>query len=101
MGLIETLVPLQTPLLLIAVVFGPSLLPRLLAILTRRPAKVSTPRPPFPTTLKLALALHALYHLYRLILPPYDIFVTHSLSILTPNEALRSVILRSSTSSNP
>jgi hypothetical protein len=39
------------------------------------------------------LALHTAYSIYSLLFPPYNIFTTHSLPILAPNDLLRAKVL--------
>ncbi|KAK8846703.1 hypothetical protein IAR55_005790 [Kwoniella newhampshirensis] len=97
MTLLATLYSFQTPLTLLLILFGPSLLPRLISLIARRgrpafPTR-SSPRPASPTSLRLFLAIHSLYFLSHLLRPPYDLFAINNFPILVPNNLLRSALL--------
>lgn len=91
MALFALLGSYQTPILLLASIFGPSLL----SLLTRRSrsSQAQPFRPPIPSTRKVFLFVHTAYHFLALFFPPYDIFVTHSLPVLTSITSLRSAVL--------
>jgi hypothetical protein len=96
MSLLATLQSYQAPALLLLTIFGPSLLPRLLRVIQRdhnprRPSR--PPRKPLSSTVKLILALHTAWSIYSLLFPPYNIFTTHSLPILAPNDLVRAKVL--------
>lgn len=86
----------QTPQTLVMVIFGPQILGRGVRYLSNRNRPASTTSSPHPpraslsTQLKAFLALHTLYHLLHLMIPPYDLFSTPHLPILAPNDLLRS-----------
>lgn len=66
-----------------------------------RPAlPVRQPLPPCAGAAKCLLVVSSLYHLYRLVFPPYDLFIHNNLDILAQNTLLRDALrqsLRSST----
>ncbi|KAL7423297.1 hypothetical protein Q5752_002598 [Cryptotrichosporon argae] len=99
MSVWSTVKAFQSPAVLLLVIFGPSFLPRLLAYV-RRPRVAAPPRPPLPLVLKTVFALHSLYYAYHLVVPPYDVFVTHGLPILAPVDRIRAALLRSSVSAS-
>lgn len=94
MSILSTLAAYQTPLLLLLTIFGPSLLP----FVTRRHTSSNQlppqpPRSPLPPTIKALLILHTVYHIFQLLYPPYDLFVSHSIPIITSHASLRSTVL--------
>ncbi|WWD22012.1 hypothetical protein CI109_106500 [Kwoniella shandongensis] len=97
MSLLTTLYSFQTPLTLLLILFGPSLLPRIIQWINQRGRPPTSPpsptRSPIPLSLKLFLGIHTLYLVKQLIRPPYDVFVSHNLPILVPNSILRSALL--------
>jgi hypothetical protein len=103
MTILDPIRAYSTPLTLVLVIFGPQLLNRTLAYLAQRnrPPNSSPLAHPhsvaFSRRLKVFLALHTLYHLSHLLIPPYDLFSTPHLPILAPNDLLRSRLSPSST----
>jgi hypothetical protein len=99
-ALIKSYSPFLT---LVIAIFGPSLLPRFLSLLSRKSRpRFSSPksaRAPTPIYLKALLALHSLYQIYTLLSPPYDLFTSNHLPILTSNEKLRLTSLRDTSTS--
>lgn len=95
MSLFAPLEAYKTPITLILVVFGPTLLNRALGLITRRsnPSTASKPRPPLTLSVKLLLSLHSVYWLSQLLYPPYDIFASNRLPITVSNSVLRRVLL--------
>jgi hypothetical protein len=95
MSLFAPLEPYKTPITLILVVFGPTLLNRALGLIARRsnPSPASKPRPPLTVSVKLLLSLHSVYWLSQLLYPPYDIFASNRLPITVSNSVLRRVLL--------
>ncbi|WRT65088.1 uncharacterized protein IL334_002030 [Kwoniella shivajii] len=90
MTILSTISSFQAPLTLLLVIFGPTLLPRLIAFIRRRPS--STPKPPrvaTPVSLKLFLAIHTLWMTKQLISPPFDLFSHQNLPISTSNSNIR------------
>ncbi|WVQ97753.1 hypothetical protein IAU59_004867 [Kwoniella sp. CBS 9459] len=103
MSLLTTLASFQTPLTILFVIFGPSLLPKAIALLRPPPQPQSqhVRSPALPparcsTTLKLLLAAHTLWLVSHLVKPPYNLFTSNQLPILTSNAQLRSALLRNS-----
>jgi hypothetical protein len=93
MSILDPIRTYSTPLTLVLVIFGPQVLSRILAYLSRRKLPSSSPAPrspPLSQRLKVFLALHTLYQLAHLLIPPYDVFSTPHLPILAPNDLLRS-----------
>jgi hypothetical protein len=86
----------QAPALLLLAVFGPSILSRTSPLLLqkRHHSKPNRPRTALSGAVKVLLALHTLYCISSLLIPPYDIFTSHSLPILAPNDLLRATVLR-------
>lgn len=74
-------------------------LPALISSSSPKPAV--PPPPPVPRTAKLLLLLSSLYHLYRLVFPPYDLFIHNNLEILAQNTLLRDALLRQPLHSPP
>lgn len=103
MFLITTLREYQSALTLIIVIFGPTLLPRILTYLSqrKRPKAPKPPRPPIPSLSKVVLAVHTTYFLSELSSPPYDVFVSHNLPILASNDTLRKSVLRTPDTLHP
>ncbi|WVR04370.1 hypothetical protein IAU60_001372 [Kwoniella sp. DSM 27419] len=95
MSLLATLSSFQTPLTVLLVISGPTLLPRLLSLVRPRPAGAPRrpARPPLSTTTKLLLGIHALWCIAQLVRPPFDLFRTSGLPILASNLQLRRAIL--------
>ena len=94
MSILSIIAAYQAPLILLLTIFGPSLLPFLTKRRTssnRLPLQAS--RPTLPTTIKALLILHTSYHIFQLLYPPYDIFITHSIPIITSPSSLRSSVL--------
>ncbi|WVQ68901.1 uncharacterized protein L199_007110 [Kwoniella botswanensis] len=95
MSILSTLGSFQAPLTLLLIIFGPSLLPRLINLFRPKPPS-STPkplRPPRTLTLKLILGIHTLWILKHLVLPPYDLFVNNNLPISISNSQIRYALL--------
>lgn len=92
MTIIDTIRPYSTPLTLVLVIFGPQLLNRSLSYISRRnnPRAPQVSTAPLSRRLKVFLALHTLYHLSHLLIPPFDLFSTPHIPILAPNDILRS-----------
>ncbi|WWC67609.1 uncharacterized protein I206_101519 [Kwoniella pini CBS 10737] len=83
MSIFTPLVAYQAPLTLLLIIFGPSLLPRLINFFRRKPPssipnKTQTPR---PLSLKLILGIHTIWMLKQLILPPFNLFSNVPISI--------------------
>lgn len=99
MMIIDTVLAYRSPLTLLLVLFGPTVLPRALNYTLRRlrgqhaHPNPSSPRPELSTPLKVFLAVHTLVFLYKLTFPPFDLFVSNRLPIFTPNAILRNVLL--------
>lgn len=72
------------------IVFGPGLLARAQRLIRNR----NQPRAPLTSAVWAILIAHALYTLWALVLPPYDVFVSHGLKIRTPSDVLRPIVLR-------
>lgn len=98
MSIVSTLQGLQTPALLLLTIFGPSLLPRAIQLVTRQrtpqPQLQRPPRAPIPLLGKLVIAAFTLWGIASLVFPPYDIFTSNNLPILVSNDALRRVATR-------
>ncbi|WVW78819.1 hypothetical protein I302_100781 [Kwoniella bestiolae CBS 10118] len=95
MSLLSIVGSFQAPLTILLVIFGPSLLPRLINLFRPKPPS-STPepvRPPRPISLKLTLGIHTLWILKQLIIPPYDLFVNNNIPISTSNAQIRYTLL--------
>ncbi|WVF70132.1 hypothetical protein IAT40_004920 [Kwoniella sp. CBS 6097] len=108
MSLLTTLASFQTPLTVLLIIFGPSFLPKAIAFFRPLPGSPQrlnqqpiSPRAQLSTTLKLLLAVHTLWLVSYLIQPPYDLFVSNSLPILTSNAQLRSALTGSISTSSP
>lgn len=59
------------------------------------PALICSPRAalrPCARAAKCLLLVCSLYHLYRLVFPPYDLFIHNNLDILAPNTLLRDAL---------
>ncbi|OCF30474.1 hypothetical protein I316_07910 [Kwoniella heveanensis BCC8398] len=105
MSLLTTLASFQTPLTILLVIFGPSLLPKVITFFRTsthpRSGHLSPhghptfPRAKLSTTLKLLLAVHTLWLISHLVRPPYDLFVGNRLPILTSNAQLRAALFKS------
>jgi hypothetical protein len=97
MTILDTIRAYSTPLTLVLVIFGPQLLNRTLAYISQRknpkPVQQIT-TPPLSRRLQIFLALHTLYHLSHLLIPPFDLFSTPHIPILAPNDLLRSRLLK-------
>ncbi|WWC59126.1 uncharacterized protein I303_101674 [Kwoniella dejecticola CBS 10117] len=96
MSILSSVTAYQGPLTLLLIIFGPSLLPRLLTFLRIRnspsPSQITkTPQTPRPLSLKLILGIHTLWVLKQLALPPYNLFASIPVSI--SNAHLRYIIL--------
>jgi hypothetical protein len=92
MIVLDTIRAYSTPLTLVLVIFGPQILNRILAYISRsnNPKVVHHSTPPLSRRLRVFLALHTLYHLSHLLIPPFDLFSTPHVPILAPNDLLRS-----------
>lgn len=63
------------------------------ALISPRPAVPAREPPrPIPRAAKCLLLVTSLYHLYRLVFPPYDLFIHNNLDILAPNTLLRDAL---------
>ena len=96
MTLFDTVRSLRTPTLLLLAIFGPRLLPTLLRLLNPRRQPIRPPKPPrrpLTNATRLLLALHSLYWIYHLLFPPYGLFTSHHLPIITPIDVLRRAAL--------
>jgi hypothetical protein len=102
MIVLDTIRAYSTPLTLVLVIFGPQLLNKSLAYLSRRnkPQSHRVRTPPLSRRLKCFLALHTLYHLSHFLIPPFDLFSTPQIPILAPNDILRSRLYQGQGSTN-
>jgi len=99
---VDTIRAYSTPLTLVLVIFGPQLLNKSLAYLSRRniPQSRQITVVPLSRRLKVFLTLHTLYHLSHLFIPPFDLFSTPHIPILAPNDVLRSRLYQGQESTN-
>lgn len=95
--MLDTIKAYKTPIGVVLTLFGPQILRKSITYYNTRnrhgPSSnpSSTPRPQaLSGRLKLFLALHTLYHLSHLLIPPFDLFSTPYLPVLAPNDILRS-----------
>lgn len=99
MSLLDALSAYKSLLTLLVVIFGPSLLPRLLVYLTQRrhrppTLQPPTPTPPLPLYAQALLTIHTVYLLLQLFHPPYDIFSNPAIPIFAPNAIVREALSR-------
>ncbi|ORY22437.1 hypothetical protein BCR39DRAFT_551588 [Naematelia encephala] len=100
MTLLTTLAAYQTPLSLILALAGPTIVPRLLSLrASTRSGIQKPPRQALTSLTKAILALHTVYLISQLVFPPYDLFTSNRLPILTPNDILRQYVSRNHLSS--
>lgn len=109
MGLFDIFGAYKSPLTLLLVLFGPSLLPRLVRFFLIKRQTLSQPptppRPPLTLPTIALLSFHTIYIVSRLFKPPYDLFTSSQTTLFGPNVALRNTLLGPSydpsTSSRP
>ena len=81
---------------LLLTVLAPSLLPRLLNVVSflLNPSKRASllSRHPLSLPEKVLVGLNTLWQLYRIFFPPFDLFITNRLSLLAPQHVLRSAL---------
>ncbi|ORX33478.1 hypothetical protein BD324DRAFT_639519 [Kockovaella imperatae] len=80
-------------LTLILAIILPRVLPRLLPFVLRRRDSPRSPSEPLSLTFKVIVGLHSLYQVYRLFLPPFDLFKAHHIPLLAPQDIVRSRLL--------
>lgn len=101
MGLLDTLAAYKSPLTLLLVLCGPSLLPRLVRLGFRlryqynhpQPSRARPSRDPFTLPTIFILSLNAFYAMLKILFPSYDLFSYPSLPLFTSNLILRNRLL--------
>ncbi|WVQ76753.1 hypothetical protein IAR50_006427 [Cryptococcus sp. DSM 104548] len=90
MSILSFLQAWQSPLALLLLL----VLPKLIKLVTQqRPQSPAPTSLPISGTAKALLGAHTVYHLKRLVFPPYDLFVHNALPILASNKELRETLI--------